>query len=898
MGCTVGSRAGDDTGRLDARISLEASTDDAGSRVDAGDGASAGDASDAAPGRDASLPDGGPDRPCTAEVCSNGLDDDCNGAVDDGCACVPGDTMPCFRGAPSRRGHGLCIDGTIVCTGLEVGMWGACAGDVLETSEVCDPAGLDEDCDGTANEGCECDPADPPLPCGSDVGACVAGTQRCDAGMLTACEGATAPGAETCDGTDEDCDGAIDEGLTRTCGSSVGRCRTGIAACSDGRWGVCAGEVSAGTETCDGTDEDCDGSTDEGTDRVCGTDTGACATGVQRCVSGAYATCEGGVRAIAERCNGLDDDCDGSVDEGLVRACGTDVGACTAGTQACSAGAWAISCSGEAAPGPELCDGVLDESCDGTVDEGCGCTSGATRACGTDVGACMAGTQTCSVTGSWSACAGAIDPAPERCDGTVDDDCDGTVDDGCACVTGALRSCGTDEGECVAGTETCATDGTWATCSGAVGPSAEVCNGRDDDCDGLADEDDVCPRSPPLAMCPAPRTTPVGTAASLVGVGSDPDGGAVSYAWTVVVRPGGSSAMPGTPASASTSFTPDAVGSYTLRLCVTDDEAVTTCCTTNVTATATCTAPPVPSATTCGTSWDRRPIVELGALPAGQTYELFLDGAGTPYGTVTTTGQNYFRPPAAIAAGGPPPGARATITVRACMASEPACCSATTSLSVNLIEACTTPRAPGALDVVFSEYVIDGSGACPGATCEAGEAFEITNLTNCPITLAGDHFFYCNGSDCAPGSYRWMDFGAGDVVPPRGVYVAIRDQADAMAMCSYPFFGPDDPGLFGLHVSTLAMQGTGLASGWFANMGGGRFRIATGAYVSPTGGTTIDSLTYAGGPGGCGSAGYDALDRCGDFTPTSTFGLLPMNQLGRLWHPCDAVAAPVPATCR
>jgi hypothetical protein len=48
----------------------------------------------------------------------------------------------------------------------------------------------------------------------------------------------------------------------------------------------------------------------------------------------------------------------------------------------------------------------------------------------------------------------------------------------------------------------------------------------------------------------------------------------------------------------------------------------------------------------------------------------------------------------------------------------------------------------------------------------------------------------------------------------------------------------------------------------------------------------------------CGSAGYDALDRCGDVTPFTTFGTLGANQLGRLWQPCDAVVAPNPPMCR
>ena len=124
----------------------------------------------------------------------------------------------------------------------------------------------------------------------------------------------------------------------------------------------------------------------------------------------------------------------------------------------------------------------------------------------------------------------------------------------------------------------------------------------------------------------------------------------MSFACTVVSAPGGSSAVPSPANAATTSFRPDAVGSYVLRLCVTDDEGQTACCTTSVTASSACTPPSAPTPTTCPTSWDRRPVVEVPALPSGVVYQLFLDGSGSPYATVTTTGQNYHRPSSALAA--------------------------------------------------------------------------------------------------------------------------------------------------------------------------------------------------------------------------------------------------------
>ena len=66
---------------------------------------------------------------CAAtEVCFNGLDDDCNGTVDDGCACVSGTTARCLPGRfdPSAP---LCSWGAMTCAGAsEFGSWGACTG--------------------------------------------------------------------------------------------------------------------------------------------------------------------------------------------------------------------------------------------------------------------------------------------------------------------------------------------------------------------------------------------------------------------------------------------------------------------------------------------------------------------------------------------------------------------------------------------------------------------------------------------------------------------------------------------------------------------------------------------------------------------------------------------------
>src|SRR3989338_814156 len=62
-----------------------------------------------------------------------------------------------------------------------------------------------------------------------------------------------------------------------------------------------------------------------------------------------------------------------------------------------------------------------------------------------------------------------------------------------ACTPGLTAACGSTVGTCLQGTQTCQEDGVWGVCVGEVAAVAEVCNGLDDDCDGLTDNGDgVC----------------------------------------------------------------------------------------------------------------------------------------------------------------------------------------------------------------------------------------------------------------------------------------------------------------------------------------------------------------------------------------------------------------------
>jgi hypothetical protein len=502
-----------------------------------------------------------------AELC-NGVDDDCDGERDEGWL-----TGPAW---PDVDGDGY---GDLSAPALEVcsppfgyARDGGDCDDVdgaVHPGAVDDCDGGDEDCDGLVDEDVELATLWYPDGDGDGFGAwepaVVVGVctspppgHTLDEGDCDDAAATVFPDApEVCDGLDNDCDGAPDDGFFVSSfwpdadGDGFGddaAAPSALCAAPPG-WASEAGDcddvepaVHPGAfDDCDGGDEDCDGNEDWSAGLQ--TDTrpdadgdgyGAWHTLVARghCeklptgwVTGTTEDCNDGDASVSpaafEQCNGVDDDCDGDRDEGWARdhawpdadgdgygddaapalwVCAPPLGYARDGGD-CDDAAAAVN------PGAfDDCDGG-DENCDGVADWDAALVTvwfldadedGFGRSdVFNDYGHCAAAPATFApVSGDCDDAAWAVHPgALERCDG-ADDDCDGVADEGWPQQIFHFDGDGDSYGSADA-VQACApplgyveNDHDCDDADALVHPGAyDDCEGGDENCDGVADWD-------------------------------------------------------------------------------------------------------------------------------------------------------------------------------------------------------------------------------------------------------------------------------------------------------------------------------------------------------------------------------------------------------------------------
>jgi hypothetical protein len=335
-----------------------------------------------------------------------------------------------------------------------------CPANATCAAGVCRPQAA-EQCDGADNDGddridedfdlqtstAHCGACDSPCEGRCVGGECIEG----DVGVET--DGGCLPVEETCNGTDDDCDGETDEDLLNACGT-------------------CGPPP---VETCNALDDDCDGATDEDLP-VCN---GSCVIPPEAPCNGVDDDCNGAIDDAMEpeggcsaclpeetACDGLDEDCDGTNDDGLLNACG-------------------------------LCGDVPAESCNGLDDD---CNGRTDDVAPPDDVPCAAGTGACERAGEWTCPAvpeSGVEaelrcdatpgqPDDERCGNAVDDDCDGETDEGFETLGAA---CAVGQGICAAsGVFVCGPEGTPICDAVMATPQPEQCDLLDNNCDGRVDE--------------------------------------------------------------------------------------------------------------------------------------------------------------------------------------------------------------------------------------------------------------------------------------------------------------------------------------------------------------------------------------------------------------------------
>jgi len=244
-------------------------------------------------------------------------------------------------------------------------------------------------------------------------------------------------------------------------------------------------------------------------------DIGAC-KGVRKCVQGGLSACDAPVPAT-ETCNGKDDDCDGKTDEPGAGGCQQffldadkdgagdlkDAGVCLCSASDTHTALTAVDCDDAKAdvkPGQaEACNG-LDDDCDGDIDAGFPDTDGDGAADCVDPDIDNDGAANAADCAPANA---AISPAATETCNNFDDNCNGAVDEAGAQGCKALYADGDGDGfgkafgEDDKGTCLCKPVGVLKALKAGdcndnsvdINPDAsEVCNDKDDNCDGNTDE--------------------------------------------------------------------------------------------------------------------------------------------------------------------------------------------------------------------------------------------------------------------------------------------------------------------------------------------------------------------------------------------------------------------------
>ena len=329
----------------------------------------------------------------------------------------------------------------------------------------------------------------------NEYGVCE-GERLCGPEGLTDCD-SPAPEKEACDGLDNNCDGLVDEGTGgEECvqENEFGSC-PGVFACLDGELS-CQGE-SPFPEYCNGKDDDCDGETDEDGSNGCTeyyadgdgdgfglVDQVACLCqkpGPEEPLATLVGDCDDTDPEVSpsnpEQCDGIDNNCDEFVDEFFADTDEDGTADCVDGDDDDDGIVDALdNCPLMPNPGQEDLDlNGIGDACDGDKD-GDG---------DPDVSDCAP-----------------LDPqihqgAPEKCN-AKDDDCDGILDEAGAegCLTFFIDQDADSWGQEEESSCLCSPSYPFtATATGdcddgnpAVNPSGlELCNGKDDDCDGILD---------------------------------------------------------------------------------------------------------------------------------------------------------------------------------------------------------------------------------------------------------------------------------------------------------------------------------------------------------------------------------------------------------------------------